>query len=53
MQEIGILEVGGFQVGQAQDLDAATGITVLLCDTCAPAGETSGAAAQPRGRHRF
>ena len=38
MQEIGILEVGGFQVGQAQDLDAATGITVLLCDTCAPAG---------------
>lgn len=38
MQEIGILEVGGFQIGQAQDMEAATGITVLLCDTCAPTG---------------
>lgn len=38
MEEIGILEVGGFQIGQAQDMEAATGITVLLCDTCAPTG---------------
>ena len=38
MREIGILEVGGFRVGQAQDLDAATGLTVILCDTCAPCG---------------
>lgn len=38
MEEIGILEVGGFQIGQAQDMEAATGITILLCDTCAPTG---------------
>lgn len=38
MREIGILEVGGFRVGQAQDSDAATGLTVILCDTCAPCG---------------
>lgn len=38
MEELGILEVGGFQIGQAQDMEAATGITVLLCDTCAPTG---------------
>ncbi len=38
MREIGILEVGGFQIGQAQDLEAATGVTVLLCDKCAPCG---------------
>ena len=30
MEEIGILEVGGFQIGQAQDMEAATRITVLL-----------------------
>lgn len=38
MKEIGIMEVGGFQVGQAQDLEAATGLTVLLFDRCAPCG---------------
>lgn len=38
MQEIGMLEVGGFRIGQAQDTEAATGITVLLCDDCAPTG---------------
>ena len=38
MREIGILEVGGFQVGQAQDLEAATGLTVILCDKCSPCG---------------
>ena len=27
MREIGIMEVGGFQVGHAQDLEAATGCT--------------------------
>jgi L-aminopeptidase/D-esterase-like protein len=32
------MEVGGFRVGHAQDLDAATGCTVLLCDTMSPAG---------------
>lgn len=38
MQEIGFLEVGGFQVGQAEDTQAGTGVTVLLFDECAPAG---------------
>jgi L-aminopeptidase/D-esterase-like protein len=38
MKEIDIMEVGGFRVGHAQDLDAATGCTVLLCDTMSPAG---------------
>lgn len=38
MREIGILEVGGFRVGQAQNMEAATGLTVILCDKCAPCG---------------
>ena len=38
MREIGIMEVGGFRVGHAQDLDAATGCTVILCDRMSPAG---------------
>lgn len=38
MQEIGIMDVGGFQVGHAQDLEGATGCTVILCDRMSPAG---------------
>lgn len=38
MNEIGIMEVGGFQVGHAQDQEAATGCTVILCDRMSPAG---------------
>lgn len=38
MREIGIMEIGGFQVGHAQDFDAATGCTVILCDRMSPAG---------------
>lgn len=38
MKEIGIMEVGGFRVGHAQDEEAATGCTVLLCDQMSPAG---------------
>lgn len=38
MQEIGIMEVGGFRVGHAQNIEAATGCTVLLCDRMSPAG---------------
>ena len=38
MKEIGILEVGGFAVGQAEDREAATGLTVILCDSFAPCG---------------
>ena len=38
MREIGILEVGGFRIGHAQDLEAATGLTVILCDACSPCG---------------
>lgn len=38
MNEIGIMEVGGFRVGHAQDLEAATGCTVILCDRMSPAG---------------
>lgn len=38
MHEIGIMEVGGFKVGHAQNLDAATGCTVLLLDRMSPCG---------------
>lgn len=38
MKEIGLLEVGGFAAGQAQDEAGGTGVTVLLFDACAPAG---------------
>lgn len=38
MKEIGIMEVGGFRVGHAQDAEAATGCTVLLLDKMSPAG---------------
>ncbi len=38
MKEIGIMEVGGFRVGHAQDDKAATGCTVILCDEMSPAG---------------
>lgn len=38
MKEIGIMEVGGFRVGHAQDNEAATGCTVILCDKMSPAG---------------
>ena len=38
MNEIGIMEVGGFQVGHAQNEEAGTGCTVLLCDRMSPAG---------------
>lgn len=38
MQQIDFMQVGGFQVGQAQDEAAGTGVTVLLFDECAPTG---------------
>lgn len=38
MKEIGIMEVGGFRVGHAQNKEAGTGITVILCDKMSPAG---------------
>jgi L-aminopeptidase/D-esterase-like protein len=38
MKEIGIMEVGGFKVGHAQNVEAATGLTVILCDQMSPAG---------------
>ena len=38
MHEIGIMEVGGFRVGHAQNEAAATGCTVILCDRMSPAG---------------
>lgn len=38
MKEIDIFEVGGFQIGQAEDEEGGTGLTVLLFDDCAPAG---------------
>ena len=38
MKEIGIMEVGGFRIGHAQNAEAATGCTVLLCDRMSPAG---------------
>lgn len=38
MKQIGIMEVGGFRVGHAQNEAAATGCTVILCDQMRPAG---------------
>lgn len=38
MQEINIMEVGGFRIGHAQNEQAATGCTVLLPDRESPAG---------------
>ena len=38
MNEIDIMEVGGFRVGHAQNIEAATGCTVILCDQMTPAG---------------
>lgn len=38
MVEISIMEVGGFRVGHAQNEQAATGCTVILCDRMSPAG---------------
>lgn len=38
MKEIGIMEVGGFRIGHAQNTQAATGCTVLLLDNMSPAG---------------
>lgn len=38
MREIDIMQVGGFQVGHAEDISAATGCTVVLCDEMSPAG---------------
>lgn len=38
MKQIGIMEVGGFRVGHAQNEAAATGCTVILCDQIRPAG---------------
>lgn len=38
MNEINIMEVGGFRVGHAQNKEAATGCTVILCDQMSPAG---------------
>ena len=38
MREIGIMEVGGFKVGHAQDAAAGTGCTVVLCDEMSNAG---------------
>lgn len=38
MKEIGIMEMGGFKVGHAQNLEAGTGLTVILLDHMSPAG---------------
>lgn len=38
MKEINIMEVGGFRVGHAQNLEAATGCTAVLFDRTSPAG---------------
>ncbi len=37
-KEIPISDIGGFQIGHAQNEAAATGCTVLLFDECAPTG---------------
>ena len=38
MKEIGIMEVGGFRIGHAQNEEAGTGCTVFLMDEMSPTG---------------
>lgn len=38
MKEINIMEIGGFSIGQEEDLKGITGCTVMLFDEAAPAG---------------
>lgn len=38
IQEINVMEIGGFRVGHAQDCEGMTGCTVFLFDRQAPAG---------------
>lgn len=38
MHEIEFCEIGNIKVGHAQNIEAATGCTVILCDRIAPAG---------------
>ena len=38
MREIDFMEIGGFQVGQAEDEKGITGITVMLMDKQSPTG---------------
>lgn len=38
MKEINIMDVGGFRIGHAQNIPAATGCTVMLFDNMSPAG---------------
>ena len=38
MQEIDLLSIGGFSIGHAENEEAATGCTVILCDGLCPAG---------------
>ena len=38
MKEIDFMEIGGFKVGQAEDTEGITGITVMLMDKQSPSG---------------
>ena len=38
MKEIDILEIEGFKIGHAQNYDAATGCSVIICEEGAAAG---------------
>ena len=38
MEKIAILDIAGFRIGQAQDLEAATGCTVIICGEGAACG---------------
>ena len=38
MQQIAVTEIGGILIGQTEDIDAATGCTVLVCPGGMPAG---------------
>ena len=38
MKEININEIDGFKIGNAQDYDAMTGVTVILCEKGGMAG---------------
>ena len=38
MKEISILEIENIKIGNAENQEAKTGVTAILCETCAPCG---------------
>ena len=53
VKEIPITDLEGLRIGNAQDYDAMTGVTVLLFDTVPKPVSTSAEAARLPAKHRL